>query len=299
MPTGRGLESLIRSKKSGSKKSSVKSRRSTVASGEGVFLLEVRDISSNPEQPRKEFSKTGLTTLAASIREHGILEPLVVEKVTRSTRRGVTVKYRLIAGERRLRAAKKAGLARVPVVIRVARDDRYRLLLSLVENIQREDLNPVERAEAFKRLQNDFGLTHDEISQRVDKSREYVSNSLRLLSLEPEILRSVRIGEITEGHARALLSLPKTQRKELFVKMKSAPMSVREAEAASRLLAAQARMVPVRQADPERARIEDQLRQTLGVPVRLTRRGRRGSIAIIYTSREELEALLKKLLGHD
>lgn len=260
-----------------------------------MFWLDVAEIKPNPEQPRKEFQKAGLATLAASIREHGILEPLVVEKIELPTKKGMKVEYRLIAGERRLRAAKLVSVRQVPVIIRKARDDRTRLLLSLVENIQREDLNPIERAEAFKKLQDEFGLAQKEIAERVGFSRVAVSNTMRLLELELKMKESVRAGELSEGHGRALLAVAKEERAHLFQHFKENPVSVREAEAAARQLA-KARAVPVREASEERAQLEDKLRRVLGVAVRVTHRGKRGSIALIYQTKEELDILVKKLL---
>ena len=295
MAVGRGLQSLIR-KKRGARNQRSGIRNQKAVQGDGVFWLDVAEIKPNPEQPRKEFQKAGLATLAASIREHGILEPLVVEKIEAPTRSGLKVDYRLIAGERRLRAAKLVNVRQVPVIIRKARDDRTRLLLSLVENIQREDLNAIERAEAFQKLQKEFGLSQKEIAERVGFSRVAISNTIRLLELDAKIKESVRAGELSEGHGRAILSVAEEERDHLFRHFKENPVSVREAEAAARQLA-KARAVPVREASEERARLEDKLRRALGAPVRITRRGKRGSIAVIYSSHEELEAILRKLLG--
>jgi ParB family chromosome partitioning protein len=220
----------------------------------------------------------------------------VVEKFERETKSGVEVRYHLLAGERRLRAARLAGLKQVPVVVRKASDDRTRLLLGLIENVQREDLNAIERAEAYERLQKDFTLTQEEIADRIGKSREAVANTLRLLGLDSGTRKAVREGRISEGHARAILKVPEAKRAALVERFVKEEMSVRAAETVARQEASRAN-VPTRLADPRRADAEDRLKQELGVPVRITHRGKRGSISLQFGSQEELETLLKRLLG--
>ncbi|MDP3725770.1 MAG: ParB/RepB/Spo0J family partition protein, partial [bacterium] len=165
-----------------------------------IFWVEVEKIKPNPYQPRKEFDELRLQDLASSIRQYGILQPLVVTRreVSREDG-GLLVEYELIAGERRLRAAKIAGLAQIPVVIRTGDEDneKAKLEIAIIENVQREDLNPVDRARAFKRLVEDFGFKHHEVSQKISKSREYVSNSIRLLMLPQEIIEALGSGTIT------------------------------------------------------------------------------------------------------
>src|ERR1700684_690311 len=177
--------------------------------GDSIFWVEVDRIKPNPFQPRKTFDKASLQSLAESIRSYGVLQPLTVtRKEIEKPEEGIAVEYELIAGERRLRAAKLAGIREVPVVIRTSEDsDRMKLELAIIENLQREDLNPVDRALAFQRLAVDFGLKHAEIGKRVGKSREYVSNTLRILSLPQEIQAALAAGEISEGHTRPLLML--------------------------------------------------------------------------------------------
>src|ERR1700689_2194636 len=169
--------------------------------GDSIFWVEVERIKPNPFQPRKTFDEAALASLAESIRSYGVLQPLTVtRKEIEKPGEGIAVEYELIAGERRLRAAKLAGLREVPVVIRSGEDsDRMKLELAIIENLQREDLNPIDRALAFQRLYNDFGLKHIEIAKRVGKSREYVSNTLRILALPPEMQQALQSGDISHG----------------------------------------------------------------------------------------------------
>ena len=174
-----------------------------------IYWIEIDKIKPNPYQPRKSFSDEKLNYLAESIRQYGILQPLVVtRKEVKKQDGGLMSEYELIAGERRLRASKIAGLVQVPVIIRTEdEEDGVKLELAIIENIQREDLNPIDRAVAFQQLAEEFNFKHTEIAKKVGKSREYVSNSIRLLTLSDEIKNSISAGHITEGHARPLLML--------------------------------------------------------------------------------------------
>lgn len=295
MPLGEGLGALIRKKKPHGKSERV---RDTGAPRAGVFFVDVNNIDAGAQQARKDFVKSGIAELAASIRQHGILQPLVVEKREEEGGRGIRVRYHLLAGERRLRAAKLAGLTQVPVVIRHAQDDRTRLLLSLIENVQREDLNAMERAEAFSRLRDEFRLSQEEIAQRIGKSREAVANTLRLLQLPDEMRDAVRRGALSEGHARAVLGVSAGKRTLMFHRLRERPMNVREAEALARELGGvPRRQAPVRVADARRAADEEKLRTIFGVPVRITTRGERGSLAFVFRSKAELRELFRRLLG--
>jgi len=289
---GKGLEALIPKKDAARVSPSARSG----ADREGVFTVEIASVEASAGQPRKHFAQAALQELAASIKNHGILQPLVVEKFEQETESGVAVRYHLLAGERRLRAAKLVGLKQVPVVIRKASDDRTRLLLGLIENVQREDLNAVERAEAYKRLQEDFTLTQEEIAERIGKSRESIANTMRLLNLDDDTKQAVREAMISEGHGRALLKVPEAKREALVHRFVKEEISVRDAEVIARSEARRGG-APVREADPKRAEQEMQLKDRLGVPVRITTRGKRGSISLQYRSAEELEKLLKDLLG--
>ena len=177
--------------------------------GDSIYWVEVERIKPNPFQPRKTFDEAALLSLAESIRSYGVLQPLTVtRKEIERPEEGISVEYELIAGERRLRAAKLAGIREVPVVIRTGEDsDRMKLELAIIENLQREDLNAVDRARAFSRLNSEFGFSHVDIGKKVGKSREYVSNTLRILQLPQEVLDALSAGKISEGHTRPIMML--------------------------------------------------------------------------------------------
>jgi ParB family chromosome partitioning protein len=262
-----------------------------------IFWVEVEKINPNPYQPRKEFDEQHLQDLADSIRQYGILQPLVVTRKEIPHDSGLAVEYELIAGERRLRASKIAGIARVPVLIQQGYiDPRLKLELAIIENLQREDLNPVDRAISFSKLANEFSLKHTEIAKKVGKSREYVSNSLRLLILPQDILDALSQGRITEGHARPLMML--TDRKEeqgtLYKEILFKKLTVREAEQIARGIAherARKKILP----DPEIERIEKELAETLGTRVSIERRQSGGKLVIDFFSHDDLRALLDRV----
>ncbi len=186
-----------------------------------VFYLEISQIQSNPLQPRKTFSEQNLNSLAQSIKDYGILEPLVVAKVGNN--------YQLIAGQRRLLASKSIGLKKVPVIIKNA-DNKKKLELSLIENIQREDLNPIERAEAFKELKNKFNLSLSDIAKISGRSKSSISNDLRILDLSEDIKNTLKEGKITEGHAKAILGAGKNNQNLVFLRILRDGLNVRQAE---------------------------------------------------------------------
>lgn len=272
----------------------------------GADEVDIDLIASNPEQPRLRMDEGALDELAASVREHGILQPLVV---TRQVADSGAVSYRLIAGERRLHAARRAGLARVPVVVRET-TPRGLLELALVENVQRADLGPLEEAQAYRRLVDEFGLTQEAVAQRVGKSRVAVANTLRLLALPDAIRDGLAAGRITEGHARALLGLPDEEgRLRLYAEVVAGGLTVRETEELVRRLreerpppssptpktgGGRAARLGVR--DPDLAAVEERLRTALGTQVRLERSRNGGRIVIQFYGDEDLEALLERLL---
>ncbi len=261
-------------------------------SGGGTATVPVERISRNPRQPRTHFDPAELAELAASIKEHGVIQPLIV------TTGEEPDSYVLIAGERRLLAAREAGLARVPVLVRGA-SDQQRLELALIENVQRADLGPMEEAEAYRQLAEEFGLSHEEISTRVGKSRVAVTNTLRLLKLPPAVQQALVDERITEGHARALLSLPSAQSQEaaLDTILKN-DLNVRQTEELVRRLAGQRpEPRPRRTLSPEFASLEERLRSRLGTRVRVNHRGKGGTVTIHYYSEEELNTLVEQLLG--
>ena len=266
---------------------------------DSIFWVEVDRITPNPFQPRKTFDEAALDSLAESIRQYGVLNPLTVTK--REVERpgeGIFVEYELIAGERRLRAAKKAGVQQVPVVIRRPEDsDRLKLELAIIENLQREDLNPIDRARAFKQLVDAFGMKHVEIGKRIGKSREYVSNSLRILMLPQDMLDALAEGKINEGHTRPLLMLidkPEEQ-KTLFQEILTRKLSVRDAEQLSRRVAFEkARKHTL---TPDLLVLERQLTEQLGTRVRIEKKDEGGKVLIDFFSPEDL-AHLCMVLAH-
>lgn len=220
----RGLESLIPNYK----------RDNGPKEKDSVFLIETNLIRPNPYQPRKEFNTEDLNELATSVKKYGILQPLLVSKIEEDVPSGRKVHYELIAGERRLRAAEIARLPRVPVIIRDSQPNE-KLEISLIENIQREDLNPIEEAYAYKRLTEEFGLSQNEVAKRVGKSRPVIANALRTLRLPDAVLNALRAGTISDGHTRPLLSLEtKEDQLRFFKEIVEKKLTVREAEDYSR-----------------------------------------------------------------
>ncbi len=261
------------------------------ASG-GVMQIAVDEIRPNPRQPRGALDPEELEDLATSIREHGVLQPLLV---TRPVDRDG---FELIAGHRRLQAARMAGLRTVPAILRLTSDEEQ-LELALIENMQRTDLNALEAAEGYRRLADDFGLSHEAIAGRVGKSRVAISNTLRLLKLPEAVRRSLAQGAISEGHARALLSLPTTQAQTAALQtILRRGLNVRQTEELIRRLAgARAAARARRKRAPEETDLEEQLRQSLGTRVTLRRGRNGGSLVIRFYSDEELNALVDQLLG--
>ena len=261
---------------------------------ESIFWIEVDKIKPNSQQPRRGFNEQALKELSDSIREYGLLQPIVVIRKEFDIPTGRTVEYELLAGERRLRASKLAGLAQIPVIIREDTNDKAKLELALVENIQREDLNPIEKANAFKRLVDDFGMLHREVADKIGKSREVVANTIRLLSLPADMQEAVAIGKITEGHTRPLLMVkdqPEAQRR-LYYEILENKLSVRDAERKSRDIARDR----VRNSlDPETRRVQDQLETVFGTRVLIEKKGSKGKISIEFFDEEELAGILQKI----
>jgi ParB family chromosome partitioning protein len=268
---------------------------------EAVFQLDIDRIRPNPHQPRRVFDDDALRDLAASIREFGILQPLVVAKVERETPNGTEVNYELIAGERRWRASKLVGLPRVPAIIRQISVDRERLELAIIENLQREQLNAVEMARAYARLQDEFNMTQREVASRLGKSREVVANTLRLLDLPSDVQTAIEDGRISESHGRLLLGVtdPALQQ-SLFKDLLERQLTTRELR--DRVSGSSQRgRKPARQAreaqplSPELQMLQERLSSDLGAPVRIQATGEVGKITISFYSREELSAILEHL----
>ncbi|HXK38072.1 MAG TPA: ParB/RepB/Spo0J family partition protein [Candidatus Paceibacterota bacterium] len=263
-----------------------------------IFWVEVEKIHPNPYQPRKEFDERHLSDLADSIRMYGILQPLTVTRKENIIEDGgMTVEYELIAGERRLRASKLAGLTQVPVLIQQGFvDPKLKLELAIIENLQREDLNPVDRALSFARLANEFSLKHAEIAKKVGKSREYVSNSLRLLALPQDIMTALQTGKISEGHARPLLMLNDRQAEQstLFKEILWKKLTVREAEQVARHVAKEKTRKKVN-IDPKLTRMEAELEESLGTRVHIEAKEKGGRLVIDFFAAEDVQALIDRI----
>jgi ParB family transcriptional regulator, chromosome partitioning protein len=249
-------------------------------------ICGIEEIQPNPFQPRKVFSEEQLQELIDSIREKGILQPLLVR------RRGNG--FELIAGERRWRAAQKAGMKEVPILVKDVSDSEM-LELSLVENIQREDLNPIEEAEAYKRLMEQFDLTQEEISKKVGKDRTTITNTVRLLKLPPEIKQSLAEGKISMGHARAFLSLEGIEKQRLLLKrLLMGGLSVRQTESLVKRFRSHNSPVS-RKTNPEWSGLMEELQRILGTKVRIVGKRKRGKIEIEFYSLDELDRILELL----
>jgi ParB family chromosome partitioning protein len=259
-----------------------------------VFWIETDKILPNPYQPRREFDEKNLKDLAESIRQYGVLQPLVVTRREDPHEDGsISVGYELIAGERRLRASKLAGVKEVPCVVRVGDDNRSKLELAIIENIQREDLNSVDRAKSFQQLADEFKLSWSDIGKKVGKSREYVSNTVRILMLPQEILDALVAGKISEGHTRPLLMLidKPAEQITLFKEMLMRKMTVREAESLARRVAYEKIRKKSLMSNPEVVDLEERLATSLGTRVHIEPKEKGGKITIDYFSHDELLAL--------
>lgn len=267
---GKGLEALIPEK------------------GEEVVYLDIERIFPGEQQPRKTFKDDSLKELAASIKEKGILQPVIVNRVGDGS-------FRLVTGERRWRAASLAGLKKIPALIKnVASRDS--LEMALIENIQREDLNPIEAAEAFSKLIIEFNLTQEELSDRIGKERTTIANYLRLLKLPEEVKGFIYNGSLSMGHAKAILALDgKAHQIDAARKIIKKSLSVREAELLVKKISNPPKTTMNK--DPQISSLEEKLIRNLGTKVRIVNRGKRGKIEIEYYSLEELDRLLDILLG--
>jgi ParB family transcriptional regulator, chromosome partitioning protein len=273
---GRGLSSLIPQRSAG---------------GPATTEIPIDRITPNPRQPRQRMDASELDSLAASIREHGVLQPILVTETLDG--------YQLVAGERRFRASKQAGLDRIPAVIRHL-VDRDQLELALVENLQRSDLGPMEEAHAFRALADDFAMTHDAIAQRVGRAKSTVTNTLRLLDLDPAVQEHLVQGRLTEGHARAIGGIAPDHQSRISTMVIEQGLSVRQTEELVRRLRDPRPATPSRTPaplDPDLERVEEDLRRRLGTKVTLARSRKGGRIIIEYYSDEELGQLYDRLIG--
>jgi len=290
MALGRGLSSLIPEKKSTASFGMKQDPRHK----ESVLNIELSKIEPNPYQPRKHFKEDALKDLAESIKEHGILQPIVVSEVGE----GENKKYQIIAGERRFRASKLAGLSAIPAILKNSKSGKEQLELAILENVQREDLTPMEKAFSYKQLADEFGMTNTEIGERVGKSRSVVSNTIRLLDLPEEVKTALEAGEITENHARAILSLPDDAMKlKLLNEIRINKLSARSAETASRVMQKKTVRSMVNQ-DPFIKEALSKLENDLGTKVALSPRKKvsdGGDLVIKYFSDEDLKKILMKI----
>ncbi len=282
MSLGRGLGALITPTTNGRPKTPA-----TGKSDEKVWQIPLSDIHANPAQPRRTFSPEELSELSESIKEHGVLQPILVSELP-------TGGYEIIAGERRFRASQIAGRSTIPVIVKELAD-REKLEVALIENIQRQDLNPIEEAVSFQRLIDEFGLTQEAVAKQVGKSRSAIANTVRLLDLPDAIQAALINKQITSGQGRALLSLP-TEKDQLdtFQSMIGKKVTVRELEqgaAAKRTGGAAVRR------DPNIVYFETQMRSALGAKTTISERGGKGSVTIQFHSPEELADIVKKILG--
>ena len=260
-----------------------------------IFWIDTDKIKPNPYQPRREFDEARLSDLADSIKQYGVLQPLIVSRLEKEKEDGgLVTEYELIAGERRLRAAMIARVSQVPAIIREGDSSMMKLELAIIENLQREDLNVVDRARAFSQLVNEFKFTHNEVAKKMGRSREYVSNTLRILSLPEEILLALSEGKITEGHTRPILMLADHPEEQLvlFKEIVYKKITVREAERLARKIAFDRVRKKEFMPDPEITELEEEFQDKLGTRVHIDRKELGGQIKIDFFSTEDLRAIL-------
>lgn len=258
------------------------------ANKEDINFIEIDEIAPNESQPRKTFNKEKLEELARSIKTHGVIQPIVVRKQGSH--------YEVVAGERRWRAARIAGLSEVPCIVRELTDEQN-MLVAIIENVQREDLNPIEEARGIRAMIEDYELTQDEVAKAVSKSRPYITNALRMLKLPDAVLDMVSAGKLSAGHARAILSAKEEEQTEIAKHVETKGLSVREAEKLSKKGLSFDRKKPGKHPTKNAAvkQIESELSSALGTKVNLSQNGNKGKIEIEYYSREELEGLIEAL----
>jgi len=297
---GKGLEALFGDaevapveKKPASKKKQTESKKSEKAAESpaeegGVLYVDLNDIKPNAAQPRKVFDEEKLEELAASISQHGLIQPIVLRKLGKG--------YEIVAGERRWRAARLAGLKEVPCIVKELTEEEN-MLLAIVENMQREDLNPIEEAEGLKKMIDTYGLTQEQVSYSVGKSRPYITNSLRLLKLPGRVQQLTAEGKITTGHARALAAVKSQQRQiDLAVRASKEGLSVRQIEQlAKETKQPQEKKKTRKVKSADEKRVEEDLKNALGTKVSLNRKGKGGKIEIEFYSADELERLIELL----
>ena len=270
------------------KKTRTKKENDTEKNKDGVRYIKLHDIMPNLNQPRKTFKEDKIEELAASIKEHGIIQPIVVRKRENG--------YEIVAGERRWRAARKAELTQVPCLVRELSDEQN-MLFAIIENMQREDLNPIEEAEGLQRMMQTFGMTQEQVSKSVGKSRPYIANALRLLKLPQEIIEQIAEGNLSAAHGRTLAGIEDDDAKEkLCAKILQEGLSVRETEQlVGSLTKPQKKKAVKKMKNPNEARVEEELKEILGTRVHIQQNGKKGKIEIEFFGKEELERLIELL----
>lgn len=293
---GKGLNSLIPEKHIRVSVPAVPAGRQSKQ--DSVFYIETHKIVPNPDQPRRDFDKESLSELAASIKKFGILQPLLASKVEKPMTNGIDFEYQLLAGERRLRAAQLLGLPHVPVIVNDSFDnDRKRLEAAMIENIQREDLNPLEEAVAYKRFADEFGLTQNQIAEKVSKSREVITNAMRLLTLPSDIQESIRAGKVTHTQARSLLMFKdREKQKQMYQAILSGAVSVRDMEAEARSVKANAGNSSAKKTESKFRDLESNLAKSIGAPVLIQSGANGGKITIRFATLEDLNKIAKTIL---
>ncbi len=279
---GRGISALI------SESAPVEEPREAAADTENtVQYIDINDIKPNRNQPRKNFDAEGIRELAESIKEHGIIQPLIVRKSDTG--------YELVAGERRWRAARDADISKVPCIVREFTDEEN-ALIAIIENMQREDLDPIEEAEGLETMMKEYGLTQEEVSRSVGKSRPYITNSLRLLKLPQDIKEKISEGLISAGHARALLAVKtKALQEQICQKIVRDGLSVRETEKLVKDGGKAKQKVAKSRKDPDIVAVEEKLKEIYGTRVAITTNGRKGAVEISYYGRDDLNRIIELL----
>jgi len=289
---GKGLGSLIPSGNSHIQSSPGQPR-------ESVFYIETGKIKPNPDQPRRTFDQEGLQSLAASIKKYGVLQPLLVNKAEITSDHGLDVEYRIIAGERRWRAAQLASVPHVPVIVKDQfNEDPARLEIALIENVQREDLNPLEEGVAYKRLISEFNLTQKEVAEKVSKSREVIANALRLLDLPSDMQESLRVGKLSRTQARTLLSFkdhPDKQR-EVYAQILEGKMSVRDIEKEAKSVKSDGGANKNKERENRFKELENNLTNAVKAPVRIVSGASGGSVVMRFKDLEGLNKIVEAIL---
>ncbi len=292
---GRGLDALfadavpvIDTADTEESKKTPKKQNIKTAAGDEVQYIKIHDIMPNLNQPRKTFQEDKIEELAASIKEHGIIQPIVVRRCENG--------YEIVAGERRWRAARKAELAQVPCLVRELTDEQN-MLFAIIENMQREDLNPIEEAEGLQRMMQTFGMTQEQVSKSVGKSRPYIANALRLLKLPEDIVVQIAQGNLSAAHGRTLAGVEDDAVKEqLCEKILKESLSVRETEQlVNNLTKGQKKRPAKKTKNPNEARVEEELKEALGTRVNIRQTGKKGKIEIEFFGSDELERLIELL----